>query len=178
MARSSPASQTAWAVMWRGTSRARWPSPWRPKSPPTPTLMIADRVLAANQAIRDRVSDEPNLAGMGTTMTLGLFSEDGSATIGHVGDSRCYLLRDGELERVTSDHTVVAELVALGHIRTRMSTPIRSATSSPGHSGSAPSRSTPNSLDLEAGDRAALLLRRPHVDAQRPRDQGHPRLRE
>ena len=77
---------------------------------------VTDRILAANQAIRDRTRDEPNLAGMGTTMTLGLFSEDGSATIGHVGDSRCYLLRNGDLTRVTSDHTVVAELVELGHI--------------------------------------------------------------
>jgi protein phosphatase len=80
-------------------------------------IEVADRVLAANEAIRDRVSDEPDLAGMGTTMTLGLFTEDGSASIGHVGDSRCYVLRDGELERVTSDHTVVAELVELGHIK-------------------------------------------------------------
>jgi protein phosphatase len=78
---------------------------------------IADRILAANQAIQDRVSDEPTLAGMGTTMTIGSFSDDGAATIGHVGDSRCYLLRDGELKRLTSDHTVVAELVALGHIK-------------------------------------------------------------
>jgi serine/threonine protein phosphatase PrpC len=87
------------------------------EEPADADIEIGDRVLAANQAIRDRVSDEPNLAGMGTTMTLGLFSEDGSATIGHVGDSRCYLLRGGELQRITSDHTVVAELVALGHIQ-------------------------------------------------------------
>ena len=78
---------------------------------------IADRLLAGNEAIRKRVGEELNLTGMGTTMTLGLFEEDGSATIGHVGDSRCYLLRDGALTRVTSDHTVVAELVALGHMK-------------------------------------------------------------
>ena len=87
------------------------------EEPADADIDIADRVLAANEAIRDRVRDEPNLAGMGTTMTLGLFSKDGPATIGHVGDSRCYLLRDGEIERVTSDHTVVADLVALGHIK-------------------------------------------------------------
>ena len=80
-------------------------------------IEIADRLLAGNAAIRERVRDEPNLAGMGTTMTLGLFAEDGTATIGHVGDSRCYLLRDGELGQITSDHTVVADLVALGHIK-------------------------------------------------------------
>jgi len=80
-------------------------------------IEIADRLLAGNEAIRERVRQEANLGGMGTTMTLGLFAEDGSVTIGHVGDSRCYLMRDGNLERVTSDHTVVAELVALGHLK-------------------------------------------------------------
>lgn len=87
------------------------------EEPADADIDIADRVLAANQAIRERVRDEPNLAGMGTTMTIGLFSEEGSATIAHVGDSRCYILRDGELKQITSDHTVVAELVALGHIK-------------------------------------------------------------
>lgn len=84
---------------------------------PDVDIEIADRLLAGNEAIRARVREEANLAGMGTTMTLGLFAEDGSATIGHVGDSRCYLLRDGDLEQVSSDHTVVADLVALGHIK-------------------------------------------------------------
>jgi len=84
---------------------------------PDADIEIADRLLAGNEAIRARVREEANLAGMGTTMTLGLFAENGSATIGHVGDSRCYLLRDGELEQVSSDHTVVADLVALGHIK-------------------------------------------------------------
>ena len=78
---------------------------------------IADRLLAGNEAIRERVREEPNLAGMGTTMTLGLFHEDGTATIGHVGDSRCYLMRNGDLEQITADHTVVADLVSLGHIK-------------------------------------------------------------
>ena len=84
---------------------------------PDTDIEIGDRLLAGNEAIRARVREEANLAGMGTTMTLGLFAEDGSATIGHVGDSRCYLLRGGDLEQVTADHTVVSELVALGHIK-------------------------------------------------------------
>jgi protein phosphatase len=78
---------------------------------------IADRLLAGNEAIRERIREQANLAGMGTTMTLGLFADDGTVTIGYVGDSRCYLLRDGELARITSDHTVVAELVELGHLQ-------------------------------------------------------------
>lgn len=75
-----------------------------------------DRVAAGNRAIREEVARDPSLDGMGTTMTL-LTVEDDIATIGHVGDSRAYLLRDGELRQVTEDHTVAAEYVALGQIK-------------------------------------------------------------
>ena len=47
---------------------------------------------------------------MGTTMTVALV-ENGGVTFGHVGDSRAYVLRDGELEQLTDDHSLVAELV-------------------------------------------------------------------
>ena len=54
---------------------------------------------------------------MGTTMTVALFGEeDGSVTIGHVGDSRAYRLRDGRLEQLTDDHSLVAELVRRGEL--------------------------------------------------------------
>ncbi len=76
----------------------------------------AVRVHQANLAVIEAIVDDPRLAGMGTTLTLGLFSADGSLRIGHVGDSRAYLLRDGEMTQVTTDHTVVAALVAGGHI--------------------------------------------------------------
>jgi protein phosphatase len=52
---------------------------------------------------------------MGTTMTL-LQIDGQSATIGHVGDSRAYLLRDGQLRQLTEDHTVAAEYVAQGQL--------------------------------------------------------------
>ena len=52
---------------------------------------------------------------MGTTMTVALV-EDGGVTFGHVGDSRAYLLRDGELEQLTDDHSLVAELVRSGKL--------------------------------------------------------------
>lgn len=74
-----------------------------------------DRVAAGNRAIREEVAREPGLEGMGTTMTL-LQVEDGVATIGHVGDSRAYLQRNGELNQMTSDHTVAAEYVARGEL--------------------------------------------------------------
>jgi PPM family protein phosphatase len=74
-----------------------------------------DRVAAGNRAIREEVAREPSLEGMGTTMTL-LSIVDRTATIGHVGDSRAYLLRGGELKQLTEDHTVAAELVAMGQL--------------------------------------------------------------
>ena len=52
---------------------------------------------------------------MGTTMTVALV-ENGGVTFGHVGDSRAYVLRDGELEQLTDDHSLVAELVRSGKL--------------------------------------------------------------
>jgi serine/threonine protein phosphatase PrpC len=75
----------------------------------------ADRVAAGNRAIREEVARDPALDGMGTTMTL-LRIEQGVATIAHIGDSRAYLLRDGELSQLTDDHTVAAEYVAQGQL--------------------------------------------------------------
>lgn len=74
-----------------------------------------DRVMAANRAIRAEVAREPSLEGMGTTMTLAEL-EDGVARLAHVGDSRAYLYREGDLSRITEDHTVAAEYVALGQL--------------------------------------------------------------
>jgi protein phosphatase len=53
---------------------------------------------------------------MGTTMTLVTLSPEGTATFAHVGDSRAYLFRGGDLRQVTRDHTVAAEYVAMGRI--------------------------------------------------------------
>lgn len=78
-------------------------------------LEAADRVAAGNRAIREEVARDPGLEGMGTTMTL-LMVEDDLATLGHIGDSRAYLLRDGDLTQLTTDHTVAAEYVAKGEL--------------------------------------------------------------
>jgi PPM family protein phosphatase len=75
-----------------------------------------DRVAAANRAIREEVARQPDLEGMGTTLTLVELAPERTARFGHVGDSRAYLYRDGELRQLTEDHTVAAEYVALGHI--------------------------------------------------------------
>lgn len=78
-------------------------------------LDAGDRVAAGNRAIREEVARDPELEGMGTTMTL-LAIDGETATIGHVGDSRAYLLRDGDFSQLTEDHTVAAEYVALGEL--------------------------------------------------------------
>jgi protein phosphatase len=75
-----------------------------------------ERVIRANEAVVERTLSEPGLAGMGTTLTLAEFGENGVVNLAHVGDSRAYLLHQGLLEQLTDDHTVVAEQLAAGHI--------------------------------------------------------------
>ncbi|MCB1247637.1 MAG: serine/threonine-protein phosphatase [Acidimicrobiia bacterium] len=75
-----------------------------------------DRVVAGNQAVVLATEEDRSLAGMGTTMTLMRIDPGGPATIAHVGDSRAYLMRAGELRQVTTDHSLVGELVSLGRI--------------------------------------------------------------
>ncbi len=76
---------------------------------------ISDAVHNANKAIFQRAAKDPDLTGMGTTLTA-MWADEGSAQIAHVGDSRAYLLRDGQLTRLTTDHTVVNRLVQQGRI--------------------------------------------------------------
>lgn len=83
---------------------------------PASDLSPADRVRIGNQAVVAAVENDYTLSGMGTTLTLGLFLPEGIARIAHIGDSRLYLFRDNELQQVTRDHTLVADLVALGQI--------------------------------------------------------------
>lgn len=75
-----------------------------------------DRVAVANRAIREEVARQPELEGMGTTLTLVELRSDATAQIGHVGDSRAYAYSDGELVQLTDDHTVAAEMVSLGEL--------------------------------------------------------------
>jgi protein phosphatase len=76
----------------------------------------ADRVARANQAVVEETIRNPMLAGMGTTLTLIEFGEGSVARMAHVGDSRAYMWRNGEMEQITDDHTVVAEHIAAGRI--------------------------------------------------------------
>ena len=76
---------------------------------------LADLIVEANRRIWERAVADPATAGMGTTVTAALVdAAQGTVAIGHVGDSRAYLLRDGALEQLTTDHSLVAELVQSG----------------------------------------------------------------
>ena len=76
-------------------------------------LALKQAVFLANQKIFQAASDNPALSGMGTTVTAFLVRGE-AAYIAHVGDSRAYMLRDGMLKQVTSDHTIVADRVRAG----------------------------------------------------------------
>ena len=80
-----------------------------------PLDALGAAVRAANDRIRAIVRDDPTRHGMGTTLTALLWTGDAIA-LAHIGDSRAYLLRDGELRRITHDHTFVQQLVDEGRI--------------------------------------------------------------
>jgi len=77
---------------------------------------VDEAVGVANDAVHEQSVAYPNLRGMGTTLTAGSFDDEGHLVLGHVGDSRAYLARDGDLERVTTDHSLVEELIQAGEL--------------------------------------------------------------
>lgn len=72
-------------------------------------------IQEANRRVYERSKEDAALSGMGTTLTLALVG-DGRVAIGHVGDSRAYLIRDGVLQQITEDHSLVAELTRAGKL--------------------------------------------------------------
>lgn len=77
---------------------------------------VASAIREGNRRIHARGREEPDRSGMGTTLTVLVTHPAGSWTIGHVGDSRCYRFREGELERLTRDHSWVQEQVDAGRL--------------------------------------------------------------
>jgi serine/threonine protein phosphatase PrpC len=78
---------------------------------------MAEAVLLANSKVWEAGAGDPERKGMGTTVTaLTIHPDSKRWVIGHVGDSRGYLLRDDNLRRITRDHTVVQALVESGAI--------------------------------------------------------------
>jgi len=76
---------------------------------------LMQAILDANQAVREVGAEDPNLMSMGTTLVCTCL--DGSrAVFGNVGDSRAYLIRDGNCSQVTQDHSLLAEALRAGEI--------------------------------------------------------------
>jgi PPM family protein phosphatase len=80
-----------------------------------PEEQVVHLIREANRRIYQRSGEDSNLAGMSTTITVALV-QDGEVTIGHVGDSRAYLVRGGQLEQLTDDHSLVGELTRAGKL--------------------------------------------------------------
>ena len=76
---------------------------------------LADQVTEANRAVFERSQEDRSVAGMGTTLTAALVEGD-RVHLAHVGDSRAYLFRGGELSMLTEDHTLVHRMVLEGEI--------------------------------------------------------------
>ena len=77
---------------------------------------LRESIEDANEAVFTKSRTDTDLRGMGTTLTAGTLVAGDTLLIGHVGDSRAYLLHDGELRQVTDDHSLVEELVREGRL--------------------------------------------------------------
>src|SRR5512140_92039 len=75
--------------------------------------LLSTAIKRANERVIRAVQNRPELKGMGTTVVAALFDTE-RATLVHVGDSRCYLYRRGDLRRLTDDHSWVQEQVNAG----------------------------------------------------------------
>ncbi|HEY1288123.1 MAG TPA: Stp1/IreP family PP2C-type Ser/Thr phosphatase [Burkholderiales bacterium] len=75
--------------------------------------LLREQVLRANSSIFQAAQNQPQYAGMGTTLVASLFY-DNRVLVAHLGDSRLYLMRDGELRQVTRDHSLLQEQIDSG----------------------------------------------------------------
>ena len=87
-------------------------------SPDEISSLLIRAIKRANEQILARVSQDPNLKGMGTTVVLAL-ERNGDLYIAHIGDSRAYLMQNGVLRQLTRDHSLVAEMLNAGEISPR-----------------------------------------------------------
>ena len=123
---------------------------------PDPAATLATAMRAANEAVAARAAEDRSLKGMATTLVAALV-RDGQAWLVNVGDSRAYLIRDGEAAQVTLDHSLVAEAVRGGSMSAAEaeSSPYRHViTRSLGHE--AVEADTFGPLPLQPGDRLLL----------------------
>ncbi len=85
------------------------------REPRTGEERVEALVQEANRRVYQRAGEDATTSGMGTTMTIALVEEE-TVSFAHVGDSRAYLVRDGSLEQLTHDHSLVAELIRSGKL--------------------------------------------------------------
>ena len=109
------AAQTAVAV---AMQRAQEQAAWLREHPSGAAEFVTDLVTSANRRIHDLMLTKPSLAGMGTTLVALVMTlvPIPVAHIAHLGDSRAYLYRAGQLKQLTRDHTLVQKLVQGGLI--------------------------------------------------------------
>jgi len=98
----------------RRDSEITWPYEYDPAIPMEGNR-LKTAIRLANQRILDAISRKKELEGMGTTL-VGLVVSGARAFVGHVGDSRAYLVREGAITQITSDHSWVNEQVKLGFL--------------------------------------------------------------
>jgi protein phosphatase len=77
--------------------------------------MVAAEIARANGAIYQAAQSQPQYSGMGTTLVMAVFF-DNAVCLAHIGDSRCYRYRDGRLELITRDHSLLQEQIDIGMI--------------------------------------------------------------
>ena len=77
---------------------------------------VVELIQEANRRVFQRSTEDAAASGMGTTMTVALVESSDTVAIGHVGDSRAYRVRDGRLEQLTEDHSLVGELMRSGKL--------------------------------------------------------------
>jgi protein phosphatase len=100
------ASATAIEALENGFSRSGAPSP----------DLLIQAAQAANRAVWDQAETNPEMRGMGTTLVAIALVEGPQLAVINIGDSRLYVLHEGDLRQITSDHNLVAEMVAEGRI--------------------------------------------------------------
>ena len=109
------AAHTAVAV---ATQRAREQTAWLSEHPGAAPAFVSDLVTSANRRIHELMLAKPSLKGMGTTLVVLLITTTPMpvAHLTHLGDSRAYLYRTGQLTQLTRDHTLVEKFVQRGLI--------------------------------------------------------------
>jgi protein phosphatase len=97
------------------TDFLRQPLPFGERQPEIAASLLSQAIDQANLAIRARAAQDPMLHGMGTTLVVAI-CRGASFSLAHLGDSRAYLIRGGQIRQVTEDHSLVAQMVKAGEI--------------------------------------------------------------